>query len=222
MVNSAITAMQLFGVGLSLGFGGQCFFVCAPLILPFAAGVGDNWKAALKDTALLISGRLAAYILLGGLAGISGAYIDRMAGHASVVYLKFLVGTAIVMLGLAVALGANPGMNLCERLRNSPAVRLGLFAAGFVVGILPCLPLVSVMFEITLISRSFLQGAVYAAFFGLGTALATIILIGPLASLLGHFTRKAIKSAGILIVFRIACGLLIGAYGFYLLKGASF
>ncbi len=221
MFDVAITAIQLFGIGFTLGLSAQCFLVCAPFILPFVASVDDDWRKSLRDAALLISGRLSAYIFLGALAGASGGLIDRVLGSAGISYLKLFAGITIVILGLFIMLGAAPTMRFCEVMRKSKFVKGSLFLVGVVIGLVPCLPLLSVVFEITLISKSLFQGAFYALFFGLGTSLASFILIGPSASLLGHFTSKTVKAPKAQGLLRFACGFLIIAFGIHFLRTFS-
>jgi sulfite exporter TauE/SafE len=218
MVNSIISAFQLFGVGLTLGLSSQCFFVCAPLILSYVTAVEVDWKKALGDVALLAAGRLLAYVVLGALVSLSAGYIEKISASVTVTILKFVAGGIIILLGLLVAFGTGSLEDACGRLRQSALPRGGLFLAGLTIGLVPCLPLVSVMLEIAIISKSALSGAVYAFFFGLGTVLATLITVGPLAGFLGHVPSRTLKSAKVRAAFKMACGMLLVLFGIIFMR----
>jgi sulfite exporter TauE/SafE len=213
MVNTLITVSQLFGIGITLGFGSQCFFVCAPLVLPYVAAVENHWGRAFADLLALIGGRLLAYVLLGALAGISGEHVDKLAASGAAALVKFASGAIIVIFGLLIALGFGQRRDMCGRLRASRLSKGGLALVGFAIGLAPCLPLVSVMFEIAIISKTPLAGAAYALAFGLGTAAATILTVGPLAGALGHFPSRILKTQGLQKAFRISCGALLVLFG---------
>ena len=221
-MNSLLTAAQLFVIGLTVGIGFQCFFVCAPLILPYVAAADNDWRLALKDLSYLVGGRLAAYIILGAVAGYSVAHIDMLMNSGAAHVLKIASGIIIVLLGLGVSLGLGLKIKPCVYLNRNKFIKgAGLILAGFVIGISPCLPLVSVFFEITLISKTPLVGAAYALSFGAGTALASFITIGPLAASLGHYSLKVLKNTALQAAFRMACGILVILFGFALIKNSK-
>jgi len=218
-LNSLVTAAQLFAIGLTAGFGLQCFFVCAPLILPCVAAADGDWRCALKDLFCLLGGRLIAYIILGAIAGGVGFYIDRITGSIAVNWLKSSAGYVMILLGLSVTLGLGLNIRPCSRLSKNTFVKGGgLVLIGLAIGMAPCLPLVSVMFEITLISKTPFLGALYGLAFGAGTLLASIVTLGPPAACLGHFTVRLVKNKALQSTLRIACGILIIIFGAAFLK----
>ena len=220
-MSSILSALQLFLVGLTVGVGFQCFFVCAPLILPYVAAVNNDWLQSLKDMGLLITGRVLAYVILGAIAGYSGAQIDSLINSGAAHILKIVAGAIIVLLGLSIALGLGFKIGPCAYLnRNRFLKGAGLLLTGFVIGISPCLPLLSVIFEITLISKTPLAGAAYAFSFGAGTALASFITVGPLAAAFGHYPSKMLKNTALQAAFRVACGILVILFGIALIKNS--
>jgi len=64
-------AAELFLNGLALGLG-PCMVFCLPILVPFIAGTRRGWLEGLKATLAFSLSRLAAYTLLGLLAGLSG------------------------------------------------------------------------------------------------------------------------------------------------------
>src|SRR3989338_622832 len=221
MVNSAITAFQLFGIGVTLGLGTQCLFACAPILLSYVAAVEYDWKRAFWDVVLLIGGRLVAYVVLGALVGMSVSYIERAASSGAVAVIRAFSGGVVILLGIVTALGVGFKIESCARFARQGLSKSGLFAAGLAIGFAPCLPLISVLSEISLISKSPLSGAVYALFFGLGTAAASLITIGPLAGLLGHLPSKVLKSEAVQRVFRVVAGALLVLFGIIFFSGIA-
>lgn len=221
MIDTAITVVQLVMIGVAVGFGSPCFFVCAPLILPFVAAIEDDWKQALGDLCLVIGGRIFAYGILGAFAGISGGALHTIISSGVAQSVRIACGIIIIVLGLVIALGPGLGWEPCARLGAGRLTRGSLLLVGFVIGLAPCVPLISVMFEITLISRTPLAGVAYALCFGAGTACATLLTVGPLAVIFGHFPSRLFRNASLKKAFRVICGLLIMIFGIQFLFFAT-
>ena len=220
MESTIITAVQLYAIGITLGVGTQCFFICAPLLLPYVAAVDNNWKQAVRDLALLVGGRLLAYVLLGAVAGVSGGYVEKLAASGAAGAVRAISGALIIACGLAISLGLSFKVDACGYLSRSAFSKGGLLLIGFAIGLAPCLPLISVMFEIALISHSVFAGAAYALCFGAGTAVATVVTVGPLATVLGHLPSRILASRLRQTLFRMACGALLIVFGaLFLLSG---
>jgi threonine/homoserine/homoserine lactone efflux protein len=62
-------------------------------------------------------------------------------------------------------------------------------------------------------SKSVFDGASYAFFFGLGTLLSGVLVVGALAGIIGGIVKKLVKSKAATTAFRIACA------GFLILLG---
>jgi len=80
---------------------------------------------------------------------------------------------------------------------------------GFIIGVFPCAPLLALLLEITLISKTALDGMFYALFFGLGTFISGFIVIGGLSGILTWLPTKILKSKRSNLIFRIICALLL-------------
>jgi sulfite exporter TauE/SafE len=92
-----------------------------------------------------------------------------------------------------------------------------VFILGFIMGIIPCFPLVILLGEIALISKSALAGAFYAFFFGLGTFFASLILLGAFCGISSKITTRFIKSKKANLIFRVICALFLIAFGLMLI-----
>ena len=90
---------------------------------------------------------------------------------------------------------------------------------GFIIGMFPCAPLLALLFEIALMSKTALAGMFYALFFGLGTLISGLIVIGSLAGIFSWLPAKIFKSKRSNFVFRIICALLLMLLGLGLIFG---
>ena len=85
------------------------------------------------------------------------------------------------------------------------------------MGLAPCAPLVTLLFQITLMSRNAFDGGLYALAFGLGTALSALIVVGSVAGIFTKFAVEFIASGRANLVFRIICALLLVFFGVMLI-----
>jgi uncharacterized protein len=130
------------------------------------------------------AGRIASYMVAGAIAGAIGAGLAGAAGLGP--WLRLLMGIVLVLLGLQVALNLKllapleaAGANLWRRLaplarRLVPPRHAGqALALGALWGWLPC-GLVYGMLAAAAASGTALNGALFMAVFGLGTAPAMV------------------------------------------------
>jgi sulfite exporter TauE/SafE len=84
---------------------------------------------------------------------------------------------------------------------------------GFLIGISPCVPLVTILTYIACTVTNVFQGVAYALCFGIGT-IVPVMVLGPLVGLL---PEKVFKSSRHLRVFRTVCGGILILFGLQLL-----
>lgn len=211
MFNTALTYLQIFGIGFSFGFAGPCFLFCTPVLITYLLGRRERWQEALRDIVIFLVGRLLAYILLGALAGASGAILRRFINPSAAVFISPLSGAVSIILGVFVLIYKEPVTCACASGQARKIYGYGsLFTLGFILGVSPCAPLTALLLEIALMSKSVLEGAAYTFFFGLGTLLSGVIVVGALAGIIGGIAKRLVKSKAATSSFRIACaGLLI-------------
>ncbi|MFH1665114.1 MAG: sulfite exporter TauE/SafE family protein [Candidatus Omnitrophota bacterium] len=214
MTDTFITHFQVFFIGFSFGIAGPCFLACTPILAAYIAGSGKKLKEALGDILIFLTGRLLAYLVLGFLAGASGALLKQFIGAPSAVFLKPAGGVVSILFGaLILARGKRPSCG-CPRGAYGAIYGFGgLFILGFMIGISPCAPLVALLFEITLISRGAMDGALYALSFGLGTFLSGFIVVGSLAGVITWLPAKVLGGEKAGSIFRAACALLLILFG---------
>lgn len=218
MFSTALTDLQIFGVGFSFGIAGPCFFFCTPVLITYLLGRRERWQEALSDILVFLIGRLSAYVLLGALAGLSGAVLRRFIHPSAAVFISPLSGAVSIILGVFVLIYKEPVTCACGQ---GTARRIygysSLFTLGFILGISPCAPLTALLLEIALMSKSIVEGASYAFFFGLGTLLSGLLVVGALAGIIGGLVKRLVKSKAATAAFRIVCAALLILLGVWLI-----
>ena len=216
MVNTLITHLQVFGVGFSFGMAGPCFLTCTPILLTYVTGSKRKLSDVFKDILTFLSGRLAAYIALGFLAGLSGSILRNFTSTAVSSCLRPLAGAVTIFFAFIILLNRDDH-ECCNTPRNKLLNLGGIFSFGLLIGLSPCAPLLALLFDIVLMSKGAIDGALYAFSFGLGTFLSGLITIGIIAGLLTRVPAALVKSKKANTIFKIACALLLTALGLALI-----
>lgn len=218
-INNLITCLQIFGIGFSFGIIGPCFLLCTPILIAYVVGNSKKIPEILKDILVFLSGRLAAYVLLGYLAGMSGAIVRRFISQDFGHFLKPAAGVVSIFLALLILVSAYDFHRGCKTREKGVYNKAGLLLLGFIIGITPCAPLAALLFEIALMSNSPVEGATYSLFFGLGTFLSGVITVGALSGALSWLPSNFIRSKTLNIAFRLGCALLLIILGITLIVG---
>ena len=212
-----IAFLQIFAVGFGMGLIGPCLFYCLPVILAFTAGAEKEYKKSLSDILIFFSGRLLAYVLLGFLAGLSGLVLRRFIESRFGIYFGPLAGIISIILGIYVLL-TKDNTESCRRPGRIYGIA-GIFGLGFIIGLSPCVPLATLLFEIVLISKTGIEGALYGLFFGLGTFFSGFIVAAGLSGILNIIPQRFLKSERSRFVFKAICSLTLVLFGIWLLIG---
>ncbi|MDO8926355.1 MAG: sulfite exporter TauE/SafE family protein [Sideroxyarcus sp.] len=176
------TLFTVWLLGASLGLT-ACTATCLPFMGTWVLGRGGTQMQALRDTALFISGRILAYILLGALAAGAGAWLAQvMRGGIG----NFVIGAASIAAGLWL-LRPGKAHAPCDAARNAGSTPPLLL--GFSLSLTPCAPLASLL-AVCAAAGSVKLGMASGAAFGLGAALTPLLIILPLISLLGKNLRE--------------------------------
>jgi sulfite exporter TauE/SafE len=219
VLNTAITYLQIFGIGFSFGVAGPCLLICAPILITYIAGKQTTWRHVLSDIFMFFVGRLLAYLILGYLAGLSGSLLRQFSSSDLLGFFKPLGGLIIILLGISVLAGKESSFGICKFAGNKVTGFGSLFVLGFITGLFPCAPLLALLFDIALISKTAMAGMFYALFFGLGTLVSGLIVVGSLAGILAWLPSRIFKSKRSNFVFRTICALLLVLLGLGLVFG---
>lgn len=215
----AINFFEIFLIGLGLGLAGPCLFCSVPLIFAFTLGSGKDLKRSIIDILAFLSARSLAYIILAFIAAASGVLLRRIVGPQPVFYFTPLAGIISIALGLFILLKKDAGESGCRLPSADIPGRSGLFGLGFTIGISPCAPLVFLLSEIALLSKSPWEGAYYGAAFGLGTFIPAFIITAALAGLSGRLTPGLFRSPGVRLSLKIISSSVLIFFGLYILAG---
>ncbi|MEK6727533.1 MAG: sulfite exporter TauE/SafE family protein [Candidatus Omnitrophota bacterium] len=216
-----IPALQVFSIGFILGLTGPCLLYCLPVILVLSAGIKENYKKILLGIVTFLSGRLLAYTLLGLLAGLSGSLLRQFIDSHFTFYLKPAAGVISIAFGVYIFFYRLEKKKTCQSLAHKILNSGGFFVFGFVVGISPCPPLMGLLLEITLISKTFLQGAIYGLMFGLGTFLSGFIIAAGLSGALSWIPKKITGSIASNIIFKGIYALVLILFGVIFILSAK-
>ena len=211
------TAAGLFLTGLSLG-ATHCTLTCGPVLGLYVAGATHGWRDSLKATLTFSLSRLLSYLVLGFIAGISSTFITGiLGGNNFSFYVWIFTGLFISLLGVLIILSKEPHLKLCNLLKRHTIddSTKSMALLGFIVGIMPCAPLVGVLTYIAVTSKGPLLGMFYSLCFGIGPAVITpIILMGILA---GVVPSAVFRTPRIYRFFQLMCGVLLLFYGIRLM-----
>lgn len=221
MPNTFITCLQIFGIGFSFGIIGPCFLFCTPVIVTYLSGTNRGLKDAIPDLLTFLSGRLLAYVILGALAGLSSQLLMRFTGPDIAAIFNPLAGVVSIILGIIVLVKKEYRHDICRRGPADFYSLGGPFIFGFIIGIIPCAPLLALLLEIALISKNVFQGAGYALSFGLGTFLSGLIAVGAITGLITGITAKALRSERSRFMLRLASSLLLILFGIWIIIGCK-
>jgi sulfite exporter TauE/SafE len=223
MMDFLVTSLQLAGIGFSMGLSGSCLFLCTPILATFFAGDQSHSLHTIKKVLWFLLGRLAAYVLLGTIAGLSAQLFDQFIHSIYLSAIKLLIGGMIVFLGFFILF--KKSHSSCKNLSSSSrdAGPFALFSLGFSIGLSPCPPLISLLLEIILMCQVWYHGAFYGLAFGIGTLLSGMIVLGVIgcaAASIPRFLSKYLPRSTVFFKYLSAC-LLIG-FGLWYLKTTFF
>jgi sulfite exporter TauE/SafE len=205
--------LKLLTAGIGMGWG-PCLAFCGPVLLPYIAATKGGWREGLRVSVMFSLGRLLGLAILGGLASVAFASINRFFPPHRSGYLYLAMAIFVVLVGVLIILGKGLKVPLYRILREHimDGGSGSLLGLGFLIGILPCMPLVAILTYIACTATNALQGVVYALCFGTGT-IVPIMVLGPLA---GFLPEKLLKSPVHLRIFKIVCGAILVLFGLQL------
>ncbi len=200
--------IAVFIMGITVGWG-PCLAFCAPVLLPYIAATRKGWLEGLKATLAFSISRIVPYAILGSISAALGQYLIRNFYQSrAVLIIQILAAGFILLAGLVIIVGKSPHLRICRALSKhigQEGVK-GMVLLGFLIGMLPCMPLLGLLTYITLISESFLHGMFLGLTFGVGTLISPLILFGPLAA---GASSVLFKKPLIYKIFTRACGLVL-------------
>jgi len=195
---------EFFLTGLILSWG-PCLSHCALIIFPYILSTEKSLKNGVISGISFSFGRTIAYILIGIIAGLSGKLFTSiyMAGDLKY-YLELSGGIFLFLIGIIIISGKLRSFKVCkifERHNFKSA-----FSLGFVLGIVPCVPLMGIFIYMILKTSSIFEGFIYGLSFGIGTFISPIIIIAGFA---GSISDKILKNEKAIKIIQIVSGIII-------------
>jgi sulfite exporter TauE/SafE len=188
-------------------------------VTSYIAGTGAGFSRGVKITLIFNSGRILAYVLIGGLIGLFSGLITLAAPDVISpfqVYASLVFGLVTVVIGSSILLKARRlqkcnfrGDNIVTSGKmNRFGFDFGAFSLGLTRGLIICPPLITLLVVYALPFSNPLGSITLATLFGLGTTLSPILVLGGVTGWLlnkAPLFRKLISIAGgaVLIVLGV-------------------
>lgn len=197
-------------LGVSMGLT-ACTITCLPFMGSWVLGRGGMRREALIDTAAFLAGRVAAYAVLGAIAGGFGAWFTEVLasgiGHVA-------IGLSSIVAGLYLLRPVRPILPCGAKKRGAEAPP---FLLGASLSLTPCAPLASLLAACALAGGA-ASGLGYGMAFGFGAAVTPLILLLPALGFVGRqmvgerrWLAKALKwgAAALLVILGVRRLLLV-------------
>lgn len=207
--------ISLFLLGLSFG-SGPCLASCGPLLLTYIIGTKKNTPEGLVSYFIFSIARILAYFIFGVMIFYLGSFLTRRLLEDSARYIYILGGVFIIGVGTLMVLGKRMETGFCRFLEKNilEKDKKSIFAFGFIIGLLPCAPLLALFSYLGLISKSWIDAVIYLLFFGAGTLISPLLALVIFAGFLPRFFKSI--NAGRALNF--ICGLIIIFLGIQLIR----
>jgi sulfite exporter TauE/SafE len=182
MLPQQTTLLAVWLLGVSLGLT-ACTATCLPFMGTWVLGRGGTQGEAVRDTLLFAGGRIAAYALLGALAGGAGIWLAAMLNGGTG---NLVIGLASIAAGLWLLrpMEAHKPCGVMRKAGNTPPLLL-----GFSLSLTPCAPLASLL-AVCAAAGSVGSGMANGVAFGLGAALTPLLVLLPLICAFGAKLRE--------------------------------
>jgi sulfite exporter TauE/SafE len=210
---------SLFLTGILFG-AGPCLVSCGPVLVSYICGTRKKAGESLSAYALFSGSRIAVYVVL--------SLCVFFAGHSGLVYffegygnyLYILAGFFLMLIGAYFVLGKRMEIkpfNLIYRHIIEGDTK-NVVILGIAYGLLPCAPFLGVLSYIGLVSKNWMQNAVYAVSFGAGTFVSPLLLVSLASGAVPGFMKNG--NGFMAKAVRICCGIIALYMGAQLVRRA--
>lgn len=201
-------SLSIFIAGLLFG-AGPCLASCGPLLLSYIVGTGKNVPQSIVVYLLFSLGRMSVYVALALAVFFGGQLLAERLLHSSMHLVPFIGGIFITGMGVLMFVAGRSRHERCQKLtqmflRNDAKTVVGL---GLVIGLLPCLPFISLLSYIGVVAKTWRQSIGYSLLFGAGTLFSPLFLLALAAGwfrrmiTLERFTRLLNAVCAAMLVF---------------------
>ena len=212
--------LATFALGLIYG-STLCTSECLPYVASYIAGIGADFRKGVTATFIYNSGRVAAYAILGALAGTSKLFINNSFLLPYQKYTLLAFGIISITVGIGILLKGEPSSIACNGKNCKPLgpwkltsrFKTSAFIMGLSKGLVVCPPLLALLLSSLAFSAP-IDSFLLALLFGLGTAISPLLILGGVtgwlltkAPLLSRWTSRI----GALILMLLGVGIIINA-----------
>jgi len=206
--------LKLLTGGFLIGWG-PCLAYCGPILLPYIAGTTTTWKAGMKVGLVFSIGRIFALAILGALATFAFDLVTQFFPPHKSYFLRLAIAIFVIVLGIFIFFGKVNSIHFSKAPKKGIMQKVSgnMLFLGFLVGISPCAPLVAILTYIACKTEHIATGMLYAVSFGVGAAVAPIVL----GAVTGILPEKLVRSTKSRKVFQFVCGSVLIAFGLELI-----
>jgi sulfite exporter TauE/SafE len=207
-IGNPYLASLAFGLSYGLTF---CTSVCLPYVTSYIAGIGAGFRRGVIVTSIYNLGRVAAYALLGVLAGLFKMLISDTFFFAYQKYASITFGVTIIVISISILLRKESSSHNCDKgyvhldipKKLTPKFDIRAFSMGFTRGLVACPPLIALLlYSVTLSGPG--NSIILATLFGLGTALSPLLILGGATGWLLNkaplFSGWISKTGGVILI----------------------
>lgn len=206
-ISNPYLASLVLGLLYGLTF---CASACLPYIVSYIAGIGAGFKKGVIVTTIYNAGRILAYAIIGTIVGLLSATISEDFFSSYQQYSAIAFSAITIFIGATILMKKQTSPCNCkeqkpDRFRISKLTNrfdLKAFFMGFTRGFILCPPLVALLVYAATVGQA--SCTVMAVFFGLGTALSPLLILGGATGWLLNkaplFTKWLSKIGGIALV----------------------
>lgn len=165
---------------LGLSTGTYCAMFCAPVLLPFLFSEEiDSGKRNFRYVILFLLGRLAGYVIIGGVLGGIGAYA---LGYIDPVIERKVSGTAFLFIGIIMMIAGirfqNAGGKMCAAASKMFKPGAAALVLGLLTGLNLCPPFFAAASRVFMSDGGVCGGILYFLLFFVGTSVYFLPLFG--------------------------------------------
>ena len=208
--------ISIFLLGLSFG-AGPCIASCGPILLSYVAGTKKDILKSIFTYTLFSLSRITAYIILCLAVFFFGRFVQERL-LSGIFYKIFILASTlfIVLTGVLMIIGRKIEFKFLRSLHGIMLERdnKSIAALGFIMGLVPCVPLLTLFYYVGLVSKTWLHSVVYSVIFGLGTSISPLLILVLLAGFIPNIIGAKEK---IYAIFSRICGIIIVILGLQLL-----
>jgi len=180
-----------FGLGFATGTSG-CLLFCAPVLASYLVATKNSLKDKVIATLLFSLWKTIPYLFLGFIAGKIGQDVITTIKNPNLNHcLKIGTGLFLIVLSVLIMIGKSSQHRFCKVWERGFARRQepGIMALGLIFGLLPCVPLISLLTYIAFMVKDPWLGMVCTLFFSLGNAIP-LLLVGTLTGVGSIFFKS--------------------------------